>query len=172
MEQTLYCLVDPDGRAYVKDDAGSYAEVAAEYALDERECHAYRFDLETRQLVADRATQSSAPAAQACVAGYVGTPEQLMRFAAQGHVPKQVLASLLSPEIRQAYLRACAGVEKHYTEACTSKSDPCLASGCSLEGEICLEPLLIAGIEYRQACAAEWLRVFETPTNRIAVWKN
>jgi hypothetical protein len=29
-----------------------------------------------------------------------------------------------------------------------------------------------AGAEYQQACAAEWTRLFRTPSNRIVAWKN
>jgi hypothetical protein len=65
-------------------------------------------------------------------------------------------------------------IERRYTEACTAKNDPCLESGCSVEGEdeICLQPLLNAGIEYQKACAAEWIKLFRVPRNRIDAWKN
>jgi hypothetical protein len=83
-----------------------------------------------------------------------------------------VLANLLELRHRHAYLDACAAIEKKYTENCTATNDPCLESGCALEGEICLEPLMRAGVEYHQACAAEWIKVFADPRNRIDAWKH
>ncbi len=70
-------------------------------------------------------------------------------------------------------MKACAAIERRYTEACIAKEDPCLESGCSVEGEdeICRQPLLNAGIEYQQACAAEWVRLFRASTNRIDAWR-
>ena len=61
--------------------------------------------------------------------------------------------------------------EKKYTDDCAAEHDPCLESGCAVEGEICLQPLLKAGIEYQKACAAEWIKMFENPRNRIEAWK-
>lgn len=172
MDATIYCLVDSSGKVHLKAGAGSYADVAAAGGLDESECQQYRFDLATRRLLTDRATPSSGRAAEAFVDNQIGTPERLIEFAGEGHLPKQVLASLLSTENRHAYLEACTAIEKQYTEACTAKNDPCLDSGCSLEGEVCLEPLLNAGAEYHKACAAEWIQLFKRPTNRIDAWKN
>ena len=102
----------------------------------------------------------------------VGTPEELMTLADQGLLPKSVLANLLDIEHRQAFLDACAAIEKKYTEDCTATNDPCLESGCAVEGEICLQPLLRAGIEYHKACAAEWAKLFASPENRIQAWRN
>jgi hypothetical protein len=31
---------------------------------------------------------------------------------------------------------------------------------------------LRAGVEYHRACAAEWIKVFADPRNRIAAWKH
>jgi hypothetical protein len=101
-----------------------------------------------------------------------GIPEELMKVAAQGRLPKSALVNLLDFEHRQAFLDACAVIERKYTEDCTATNDPCLESGCAVEGEICLEPLLRAGIEYHRACAAEWIKLFADPRNRIAAWKN
>ena len=81
-----------------------------------------------------------------------------MKLAAQGHLPKSALAELLDIEHRHAYLDACAFIEKKYTEECAT-NDPCLESGCPVGGEICLQPLLRAGIEYHRACAAEWIKL-------------
>ena len=100
------------------------------------------------------------------------TPEDLVAFACQGLVPKPILAEQLSPESRGPFLAACARIEKTYTEACTAQNDPCLASGCSLEGEICLDPLERAGDEYLRACAKEWLAFFRNPGSRADQWKH
>ena len=170
MNDTIYCLVDGYGTVHIKDGAGSYSTVAAESGLSENQCAEYRFDLETRQLIRDRETPASHVAARSYVSGRFGTAERLMAFAEEGHLPKQILANLLSPEKRSAYDAACAEVERRYTQACTDKDDPCLESGCSLEGEACLQPLLEAGIEYHKACAAEWVKTFRDPKNRVDSW--
>ena len=102
----------------------------------------------------------------------VATSEELIRFAEQGRLPKSLLVNLLDAEHRQGYLDACAVIEKKYTEDCTATNDPCLESGCSVEGEICLQPLLRAGIDYHRACGAEWIKRFADPRNRIDAWKN
>jgi hypothetical protein len=46
MDCNVYCLVDATGRVYVKDGAGSHAEVATNFGLNADLCNAYRFDLE------------------------------------------------------------------------------------------------------------------------------
>jgi hypothetical protein len=104
---------------------------------------------------------------------HLDTPEQLMAFAAEGHLPKHVLATLLAEDSRAAFLDACARIERGYTDACIAKHDPCLESGCSIEGgdEICLQPVLEAGIEYQKACAAEWVKLFRDPNRRVAAWR-
>lgn len=174
MEDTMYLLVDPRGKVYVKQGAESFADVAHAFGLAEGECQEYRFDQVTRRLIVDRATPASALAAQDYVNQRLGSPERLMRFAEEGHLTKHVLANFLSAENRSPYLETCARIERTYTEACTAKNDPCLESGCSVEGEdeICLQPLLNAGLEYHQACAAEWIKLFRTATNRIDAWKS
>lgn len=101
-----------------------------------------------------------------------GIPEELMKIAERGGLPKSALVNLLDVGHRQAFLDACAVIEKKYTEACTATNDPCLESGCALEGEICLQPLVRAGIEYHKACAAEWIKLFADPRNRSHAWKN
>jgi hypothetical protein len=102
----------------------------------------------------------------------IETPEEFITVADQGLLPKSVLANLLDIGHRQAFLDACAAIEKKYTEDCTATNDPCLESGCAVEGEICLQPLLRAGIEYHRACAAEWIKLFADPRNRIDALKN
>lgn len=99
------------------------------------------------------------------------TPESLMRSALEGRLSKQALASLLVPESRQRFLAACAEIEKRYTDACASSGDPCLESGCSCEGEVCLQPLLRAGSDYRIACGAEWVKQFAIDRNRDTAWR-
>lgn len=174
MDDTMYCLVDPHGKVYVKHGAGSFADVAHEFGLTESHCQEYRFDLTTRRLQVCRATPSGALAAQDYINRRLGSPERLMAFAEEGHLPKQVLVNLLSIDNRRPYLESCARIERNYTEACAAQNDPCLESGCSVENEdeTCLQPLLNAGVEYQQACAAEWIRLFRTPANRIDAWKN
>jgi len=97
-----------------------------------------------------------------------------MRFADEGHLPKQVLANLLTLDQRQRFLNACTRVERQYTQECTASSDPCLESGCSVAGgdEICLQPILRAGIDYHRGCAAEWLKLFRDSRNRVDAWQN
>ena len=101
----------------------------------------------------------------------IGTTEALMKVAEEGRLPKGVLVNLLDIEHRQAFLDGCAIIEKRFTEHCTA-NDPCLESGCAVEGEICLQPLLRAGIEYHRACAAEWIKLFADSRNRIDAWKH
>jgi hypothetical protein len=108
---------------------------------------------------------------QANVDRSMGSAEQLMRVAQRGVLPKYALMSLLDLEYRQAFLDACAVIERKYTEDCTA-NDPCLESGCALEGEICLQPLMRAGVEYQKACAAEWIKLFVEPRKRIETWKH
>jgi hypothetical protein len=174
MDAIFYCLVDPHGKVYVKLEARSFAEVAREFCLTESECEEYRFDLSARRVLVDRATPASALAVQEYFSQRVGSPDRLMKFAEEGHLPKHILVTLLNLDQRRPYLDACTQIERRYTEACTAQNDPCLESGCSVEGEdeVCLQPLLNAGIEYRQACAAEWLKLFRAPANRIDAWKN
>ncbi len=174
MNDTLFCLVDPHGRVYVKDRADSFLDVAREFDLTEPDCQEYRFDLATRRLHSDRGTFAGALAVQEYLNQRVGSPERLMTFAQQGHLPKHVLADLLQIETRKSYLDACAAVERRFTASCTAQQDPCLESGCSVEGEdeICLQPLLRAGVAYHQECAAEWVERFQRPANRIDAWKN
>jgi hypothetical protein len=95
------------------------------------------------------------------------TAEQLMALAGEGRLTKQELADLLAIDRRHAFLDACAAIEKGYTEECGSK-DTCLEAGCSVNGEICLQPLLHAGSSYHKACAAAWLPIFRDPKNRAS----
>ena len=67
---------------------------------------------------------------------------------------KQELAARLPPDVRQVFLARCAEIEKELTRACGERRDPCLESGCSLEGqdEACLQPIERAGADYERAC--------------------
>ena len=94
-----------------------------------------------------------------------------MRYAREGRLSKPALASLLTPASQQAFFTACAAIEAAYTEACACADDPCLESGCSCEGEVCLQPLLRAGDEYQRACGAEFAERFASERNRDAGWK-
>ena len=172
MEAAIYCRVDAGGTVHVRDAAEPDADIAADGGLDDTACQTYRFDLTSRRLLVDGGAPASSRAARIYIDQHVGTPERLMTFAAEGHLPKQVLLNLVTPAKRQAYLDACAVIEKQYTDDCAAKNDPCLESGCAVEGEVCLQPLLRAGIEYHKACAAEWIKVFANPRNRIEVWRN
>jgi hypothetical protein len=93
------------------------------------------------------------------------TPDQVMAMAIEGRLTKAELANLLAIEQRRPFLAACALVEKQYTEDC-GHNEPCLESGCSAQGEACLQPLLHAGSAYHKACAAVWLPIFREPRNR------
>lgn len=99
---------------------------------------------------------------------HIASAADLMNSAAKGDLSKAEMAILLNPEFRPVFLSRCAAIEMRYTEAC-SQNDPCLESGCSVVGDggaACLQPLLRAETEYRQACAAEWIKVFEDPARR------
>jgi len=96
--------------------------------------------------------------------------DRMMAHAVGGRFAKDVLAGMLTPASRAAFLDACAGIEKRYTEACAATHDPCLESGCSCEDEVCLQPLERAAAEYRRACGAEWARLFADPANRDPFW--
>lgn len=172
---TIFCLLDTAGSMHLKDGALSYSEVAETDGLNESTCEQYRFDLVHRLLLADRGTPAGDRKAWAFIDSRVGTPERLTRFAADGHLTKDAMAHLIVPEKRREYIEACSAMELAYTQACKASADPCLESGCSIDhehGEICLQPLLNAGVEYHKKCAAEWARFFADPQNRIDAWKH
>jgi len=99
------------------------------------------------------------------------TAEQLIAFAKSGRLSKHALATLLAGESRTTFMNACAAIERRYTEACTAANDHCLASGCSLEGEVCLQPVLRAGSDYNRACGEAWVPLFTDPANRVEGWQ-
>lgn len=101
----------------------------------------------------------------------IGAAEHVIALAWEGRLSKHLLAGLLIPARRQEFLEACGRIEKRYTEECTAKNDPCLESGCAVEGEICLQPLLRAGDDYLKSCAAAWVALFADPHNRIDAWR-
>jgi hypothetical protein len=170
MHCQIYCLVDAGGHVYVKDGALSHSEVAQSAGLDSDVCDRYRFDLASRHLFVDRGRPASDHAAQTYWDRQVGSPAKLVTFAAEGHLTKQVLGRLLGAENARAYLDACTVIEKQYTVDCAAQGDPCLESGCALEGEVCLDPLLKAGGEYHRACGAAWSILFEDPRHRTQAW--
>ena len=90
------------------------------------------------------------------------SPSQLMDFAERGILDKTEMAELLPEEPRAAFLAACAKVEKAFTEACTTHGDHCLASGCAMDGDVCLSALLNAGPAYNKACGELWLPLFRS----------
>jgi hypothetical protein len=82
-----------------------------------------------------------------------------IELAVEGRLSKLDLATLLHADKRPAFFDACAAIEKRYTEACTATDDPCLESGCAVDGEVCLQPLMRAETAYNKACAEVWLRL-------------
>jgi len=104
-------------------------------------------------------------------ATFVATPEQLMTYAIEGRLSKHALSGLLSMDARRAFADACGRIEQRYTNDCRDMNDPCLESGCSADGERCLQPLLRAGIDYYKACGAEWAKLFADSANRDGSWK-
>ena len=110
--------------------------------------------------------------ADAELLAYLGSPNRLMRFAEQGQLSKFTLASVLEPGSRQQFLDACAALEKRFTEECGGHGDTCLADGCAMDGDVCLQALLKAGDAFQKACAAEWVHLFKTENNRIEAWKS
>jgi hypothetical protein len=104
-------------------------------------------------------------------ASVLDTPEQVMTYAIEGRLTKHALASLLTLDARRSFFTACAAIEQKYTNDCRDLNDPCLASGCSAEGERCLQPLLRAGTDYHKACGAEWAKLFANRGNRDSSWK-
>jgi hypothetical protein len=102
---------------------------------------------------------------------YAGGPEHLLELAQQGRFSKELLAGFLAREKRQAYLDACAAIERRYTEECTAANDPCLEGGCAVEGEICLQPILRVEDEYLKAVGHEWAKLFIDPRNRSEAWQ-
>jgi hypothetical protein len=101
----------------------------------------------------------------------VGTPEHLMELAREGRLSKEALAQFLAIDKRARFLNDCAAIEKGYTEACTATGDPCLEGGCAVEGDICLQPLMHAGLDYYKACGAAFTRLFGDPRNRSSAWE-
>jgi len=87
--------------------------------------------------------------------------DEMILLAVEGRLSKLALADLLTADKRQAFLDRCAAIEKHYTDECAANNDPCLESGCALEGEVCLQPLLRAECEYKKACGAVWIELLK-----------
>jgi hypothetical protein len=101
----------------------------------------------------------------------VVSPDQVVGLARQGGLGKEALARYLTIDARRRFLSACAAIEKQYTEACTATGDPCLAGGCAVDGEICLQPLGAAGADYDKACGEAFATLFADARNRSEVWE-
>lgn len=87
---------------------------------------------------------------------------QQMQGAADGLLAKDELAEMLPPGLRADFLSRCADIEREITRACAAHGDFCLASGCALEGESCLNAILKAGPEFNKACSALWVPLFQS----------
>ena len=85
-----------------------------------------------------------------------------MDFTAEGMLDKDALARLLPPEPRAFFLAGCAQIERDLTRACAAHGDFCLASGCALEGESCLNALMNAAPAYNKACGQLWLPLYRS----------
>lgn len=96
--------------------------------------------------------------------------DNLVRVAHEGRLSKATLAESLTEEAGSLFLSKCAAIEHRFTEACTAKQDPCLESGCAMEGDVCLNALLRSTTEYQKACAAEWDAFFSDSANRSEPW--
>jgi hypothetical protein len=163
MNGMIACSVDNHGQMHVSNEAGALGEARVTYL----------FDLGTRRLLGlDGHTPAQSPEMEAYLQQVVGTPEGLMHLASEGGLLKRELADLLVSEKRQAFLDACAVIEKGYTDACAAENDPCLERGCAVEGEICLEAILKNRTEYEKAVAAEWAKLFADQRNRVDAWKH
>jgi hypothetical protein len=101
----------------------------------------------------------------------IDRPAHMMEYAIKGCLTKHALANLLAPESRPRFLDACAKIEESYTGACAAEKGPCLESGCSCAGEICLQPLLRAATEYQSACGVEWAKLFADGQHLDAAWQ-
>lgn len=102
----------------------------------------------------------------------VETPEALMLWALEGRLSKQQLTALLTPASRPDFLEACVVIERRLTDACGAAGDPCLESGCSCEGDVCLQPIERAGTDYFRACGTEWVKLFADAHNRDHGWRS
>ena len=160
MDSTIDVVVDARGKVFLAE--------GMEPAAD----HMHRFELLTRKMFGECDDPMHDRAALNFVNQCVGTPDKLMAYAAEGGLPKSALLQLLATETRRTYLDACAVIEKQYTDECAASNDPCLESGCAVEGEICLQPLLRAGSCYRMRCAAVWIELFANPRNRVEAWRS
>ena len=92
---------------------------------------------------------------------------ELMDFTAEDMLDKEALAQLLPSEPRAVFLEGCAQIERDLTHACAARGDFCLASGCALDGESCLNALLNAALEYNKACGRLWLPLFRSSQHAV-----
>ncbi len=90
-----------------------------------------------------------------------------MHFAEQGILAKAEMAELLRSARQGAtFLARAAEVEKGFHACVRCARRLCLASGCALEGESCLNAILNAGPEYNKACGRQWVALYSNPANR------
>ena len=160
MDSTIDVVVDARGKVF-------FAE-----GMEPPAGHVHRFELSTRRMLGKCDDPTHNRAALNFVNQCVGTPGKLMEYAADGGLPKAVLLQLLATETQRTYLDACAAIEKQFTDECVASNDPCLESGCAVEGEVCLQPLLRDGSGYRKRCAAVWIELFANPRNRVEAWRS
>jgi len=99
------------------------------------------------------------------------TADDVVSHAINGRLSKHALAGLLTPEARRTFYDACGRIEQRYTNECRDMNDPCLESGCSAEGDRCLQPLLRAGIDYYKTCGVAWAKLFADAANRDGSWR-
>jgi hypothetical protein len=95
------------------------------------------------------------------------SPARVMELARDGRVPNSELAALLNPIARKTFLNYCSSIERRYTAACGEQGDPCLADGCAMQGETCLQPLERANADYGRACGHAFLGLYLDPKNRL-----
>jgi len=89
------------------------------------------------------------------------SPAQLIHFAEEGLLGKAEMAELLPSEPRAEFLHECAVIERDVTRACAAHGEFCLASGCALEGQSCLNAILSAGPAFNKACGQLWLALYK-----------
>jgi len=95
------------------------------------------------------------------------SPSQLIQFAERGMLDKMEMADLLPDESRARFLAACSDVEHAFTQACAAHGDFCLASGCAMDEEVCLNALLNANPSYNKACGEVWLPLFKSSQHAV-----
>ena len=130
------CLVDVRARVYAVNGVHSHSEIATNFRLDEDRCLRYEFDLRTRTLVQDFATdrapfeakQSHDQAAQAWFNTIVGTPELLMDYVMKGNWIERDLKPLLTVEAEKICTATLAESRKIYDTTLAESRKICAAT--------------------------------------------